>query len=401
MGTFGCMQPATADFFRDSKADLMIRNYYYNRDYRQNNATQSKAAEWAQGFGLNYESGFFNAGPVGIGVDATMMWGIRLDSGRGRSGTGLLPVHNNGDVPSNYAKASAALKLRYSKTEFRYGTQQPRMSVVWPNETRLFTQYFRGFSLISREVDNLSVNIGRFTRNIQRNSSAATDITVTNKSMTGLRPSDKFDYAELKYRWSSNLLTTYTYAHLHHNYHQHYVSLYHILPITEGQSLTSDLRYVRSGHEGQTNIDNKAIHGMLTYRLKGHSVGFGFQKMIGETGFAYLSGTNPDLVNFAQVNDFAGPGEKSWQLRYTFSFAELGFPGLTLMTRYIHGWDLRRPDRSHDEEWERDTYVDYAFQSGPLKNLTIQWRNATMRSDGPGNDLDENRFILTYSLPLL
>lgn len=101
------------------------------------------------------------------------------------------------------------------------------------------------------------------------------------------------------------------------------------------------------------------------------------------------------------MNDFANPGEKSWQLRYTYDFATLGIPGLTFMTRYLSGRDIRRVDGSKGEEWERDIYVDYVFQSGLLKNLSLQWRNAVLRNDGSGNDLDENRLIVTYTMPLL
>ncbi|MFO7073743.1 OprD family outer membrane porin, partial [Pseudomonas aeruginosa] len=37
--------------------------------------------------------------------------------------------------------------------------------------------------------------------------------------------------------------------------------------------------------------------------------------------------------------------------------------------------------------------------SGPMKNFGVRWRNATVRSDGAG-ELDENRLILSYTLPL-
>ncbi|HCH77377.1 MAG TPA: hypothetical protein DFM08_12820, partial [Pseudomonas sp.] len=39
------------------------------------------------------------------------------------------------------------------------------------------------------------------------------------------------------------------------------------------------------------------------------------------------------------------------------------------------------------------------IQSGPLKNLGLKLRNATTRSNFQ-SDLDENRFIVSYSLPL-
>jgi hypothetical protein len=53
-------------------------------------------------------------------------------------------------------------------------------------------------------------------------------------------------------------------------------------------------------------------------------------------------------------------------------------------------------------EWERDLTVGYVVQEGSLKNVGLMWRNATWRNDIPGQrDQDENRLILSYSIPLL
>jgi hypothetical protein len=52
-------------------------------------------------------------------------------------------------------------------------------------------------------------------------------------------------------------------------------------------------------------------------------------------------------------------------------------------------------------EWERDTDLVYTFQDGSLKGLNIRLRNATFRSgDGLRTDVDENRLIIGYTLPL-
>jgi len=37
-----------AAFIEDSKASVELRNFYMNRDFRQEGAAQSKAEEWAQ-----------------------------------------------------------------------------------------------------------------------------------------------------------------------------------------------------------------------------------------------------------------------------------------------------------------------------------------------------------------
>ena len=53
---------AYAEFIQDSKASLDLRNFYMNRDFRQTNAPQNKADEWAQGFVLRLESGYTGPG---------------------------------------------------------------------------------------------------------------------------------------------------------------------------------------------------------------------------------------------------------------------------------------------------------------------------------------------------
>ena len=66
------------------------------------------------------------------------------------------------------------------------------------------------------------------------------------------------------------------------------------------------------------------------------------KRMSGDTGFAYVNGSDAYLVNFVQINDFANKDERSWQARYDYNFAALGIPGLTFMTRYL----VRRQHRS-------------------------------------------------------
>ena len=107
------------------------------------------------------------------------------------------------------------------------------------------------------------------------------------------------------------------------------------------------------------------------------------------------------------MRDFAAQDEKSWQVRYDYNFAGLGIPGLNLMTRYVKGSDIHMgynangTKKSTGNEWERDTDIGYTFQEGPLKNLGVKWRNSTVRSDISVGKVDENRLIVSYTIPLL
>ncbi len=88
--------PASAAFVEDSKASIDLRNFYMNRDFRSGTG-QSKAEEWAQGFMLKMESGYTD-GPIGFGVDAIGLLGVKLDSSPDRVGTGIL--QSDRDAPT-------------------------------------------------------------------------------------------------------------------------------------------------------------------------------------------------------------------------------------------------------------------------------------------------------------
>ncbi|MCY1535095.1 Porin-like protein NicP [compost metagenome] len=71
------------------------------------------------------------------------------------------------------------------------------------------------------------------------------------------------------------------------------------------------------------------------------------------------------------------------------------------MTRYVDGRNARTASGDDGEEWERDSDLAYVVQSGPLKGVSLRWRNVTFRSgNGLTTDLDENRLILGYTLAL-
>lgn len=405
LGTGFCLsQAAQADFIEDSKANLELRNFYFNRDFRQDGAAQSKQDEWAQGFLLRYESGY-TAGTIGVGVDAIGLLGLKLDSSPDRAGSGLLPRGRSAprEAADDYSQLGLTAKLKASNSVLKVGTLIPKLPTTLANDSRLLPQTFQGAHLNSSEFAGLTLDAGRLTQVSLRDSSNSEDMTITTggaKRIVASGTSDQFDFAGLSYKWNDQLTTGYNYGKLDNLYSQHLVNLTHVLPISAGQALKTDLRYGRSNDEGRSNVDNRALGAMFTYSLGGHAFGLGYQKMSGDTGFAYIGGTDAFLVNFVQIGDFANADERSWQARYDYNFAALGVPGLTFMTRYLTGDNISLASGAEGKEWERNTDIAYVIQDGALKNLGVKWRNATVRSTNFGNDLDENRLIVSYSLPL-
>ncbi|NER60788.1 OprD family porin [Pseudomonas sp. MAFF212428] len=390
--------PAMADFIGDSHARVELRNHYINRDFRQDNAPQSKAEEWAQGFTAKFESGF-TEGPVGVGVDAMGQLGIKLDSSRDRRGTGLLPYGRNSLEPADdYSELGLTAKLRASKSVLRLGTLQPTLPVVVYNDTRLLAASFQGGLLTGQEIDGLTVNAGRLTKANLRDSSSRDDIGY------GAASSDRFDFGGGTYAFTPQLNLTYYYAQLEQIYRQQFVGLVHTQPLGEGLSLRSDLRYFDSrgdGAERAGRIDNRNANGMFTLASGAHKVSATFQQMSGDSAFPFLNGGDPYTVNLVTYNTYTRAGIDSWQLRYDYDFVALGVPGLTFMTRYTDGRHARTATVDNGRERERDTDITYVVQSGPLKNVSLRWRNVTFRSgNGLTTDLDENRLIIGYTLAL-
>jgi len=393
----GLAAPAAhADFIADSRANLELRNFYVNSDNRQDGVEQSKAEEWAQGFLLKVESGF-TEGTVGVGVDALGLLGVKLDSSPERAGSGLLPGGYNDRAPDDYSNLGMTAKLRVSKSTLRVGTLIPKLPTILPNDTRLLPQTFRGAQLTSEEIDGLTLNAGRLTENSLRSEAGYEDMIMS--GVAGGRQTDKFDFGSASYRWNEDLTTAYSYGRLDGNYKQHIVNLTHVAALGDGQSFKSDLRYARSTSDGNATVDNKAFGAMFTYSLSGHSFGLAYQKMSGDTAYPFINGSDAFLVNYVMIAPtFANADERSWQARYDYNFAAMGIPGLTLMARYISGDNFGPGGDS--KEWERDTDLAYVIQSGALKNLGLKWRNGTYRASG-GRKIDQNRLILSYSIPLM
>ncbi|MFQ7901724.1 OprD family porin [Stutzerimonas degradans] len=397
--------PANAAFIEDSKASVDLRNFYMNRDFRSGDG-QSKAEEWAQGFMLKMESGY-TEGPIGFGLDAIGLLGVKLDSSPDRVGTGILQSDREAPnrAQNDYGSAGLTAKARLSQTTLHVGTMQPLIPVLMRNDSRLLPQTFRGAWLQSKEIDGLTLDVGRLDRVNQRNSSDNEEMTAFNGGLRNIRfgrqtTSDEFLFAGGRYTWTPELSSSYYYGGLDGIYKEHNLGLLHVLPLGDKQSLKTDLRYVRQTDDGGSNVDADTFGAMFTYRLGGHAFGAGYQQVSGETGFAYIAGSDNSLLNLVQINDFGNEDERSWQVRYDYDFAALGIPGLTLMTRYLSGDNVDRgAGAGEGKTWERNTDLAYVFQSGPLKNLGLKLRNATTRSNFQ-NDLDENRVIISYSVPL-
>ncbi|MEE4740893.1 OprD family porin [Pseudomonas alliivorans] len=390
-------------FIEDSKLKLQLRNVYFNENFRDEHGLSTRAAltaksertEWAQGLLLDYQSGF-TQGVLGFGFDASGLLGIKLDSGKGRSGTGLLPVHSDGRAADEFSSLGAAAKVRLARTIVKYGSLLPRTPVLVYNDARLLPQVYQGTQFTSTDIENLTLTGGRLDQFKLRDSSDSRSIIPDGFSGKG----SDFSYVGGDYRLGKDVRLSYFYGELEEFYRQQFASIQHDLTLGSGV-LTSDLRYFRSVDAGAARsgkIDNDMLSGQLTYALSGHSVGAGYQVLSGDAGLPYISGATVYSFSNVGIGKFIEEDEKTWMVSYGYDFARLGAPGLTFSTRYLRG-NNEKSGPAQLREWERDAEIAYVVQGGTFKGLGVKLRNYVYRSDF-ARGRDSNRLYLTYDIAL-
>ncbi|MGG5870775.1 OprD family porin [Pseudomonas peli] len=395
-------QAAEEGFIDGSSATLTARNYYFSRDFSDivGPSQQSRAEEWAQGFILNFKSGY-TEGPVGFGVDAIGLLGIKLDSGRGRVNTGLLPVQEAAD---DYSRLGVTGKLRISKTELKVGELQPNLPVLTFSDIRLLPPSYQGVNLSSSEIAGLTLQAGHLNSTSLRNEAGDEKMI----AMLGHLPqrgavSDAFNYAGGDYAFNAGRSTASAwYGQLEDIYNQRFLGLKHSQPLG-AWTLGANLGYYDAQEDGDRllgDIDNQAFFSLLSAKHGGHTFYLGYQAMYGDSAFPRVFANVTPLGNEVPTYEFASADERSWQVRYDYDFSALGVPGLIAGVRYIKGDNVDTGRGFEGKDFERDLDIGYVVQSGGLKGLGVRVRNVTARSNYR-SDIDENRLIFNYTWNLL
>ena len=389
-------------FVEGASATLYNRTVYFNRDFRDN-VGQSKREETATSFLLNFESGY-TQGPIGFGADVMAQEGIKLDSGRGRSGTGLLPVDSNGRAKAEYMEIRGALKMAIlDDTVLRYGLHMLTNPVINYDDARMLPSHYEGYSITNSSIDGLFVEAGRMTDRGERNTSSEND--------GGLLLDEDLTYAGGSYNFTDNFSVSLYGAKSEESYNRAFAGFDWTIPLTEGTSLNTNFTYYDTSDENAADdgtlagqYDNQAASLALTLNAGNHAFGVAYQQMDGDGRYQYTD-SEIYLANSVQYADFNAVDEKSYQARYDYDFAGLGIPGLSFMTRYIAGTDINTTAEGigRDSRWERDSELRYIVPAGFFEGVDIRWRNATVRQDAAldGGDVDENRLIVGYTWTLL
>ena len=428
-------QPALADdpwadvstYFQQGALSGVTRNFYLNRDFRNGGANRRPGtvngyrAEWAQGLTLDYISAF-TPGVVGLGFDAHLYAGLKLDSGRGKTGTNLLHVRNDGEVADEYSVGGGALKLKVGETVLKYGSMELRTSPVFFTDGgsgRLLPQTVTAWQLTNRDLQPLTFDAAHITAG-KAPSENRNDSTL--RSLYGATETDTVDYLSLNYEQGAvkGYLSTQRAEDL---WRQDYLGFRYLPALVEGLTPTLNFSLYRTVDIGAANggpIDNLTWSFAPGVKFGAHSIMLAYQKVQGDTPFDYMAfrdgqTTVAQLANNVQLSDFNAPNDRSWQVRYDYDFTARGVPGLKFMIRYIQGQGGKgsniAPESSYyslgyqdgGRHWERNIEMQYVVQSGPAKNLSLRARYGVHRGNSaePRGDMDEIRLITEFPFKLL
>ncbi|AYC32172.1 OprD family porin [Pseudomonas cavernae] len=415
-------QSDSKGFAEDSSLTLLNKNFAFYRNFKNNPGGQNYRNEWAHGISAMYESGF-TQGTVGFGVDTHAMLGIKLNSGGGTRGTGLLPIGSDGKAQDDYSYAGGAVKAQISNTVLKYGNLFPTAPVFAIGTARLFPSSAEGFQLTSGEIENLTLDAGHFTSTRDGNASTNRDGSIAlSYDFAGVIDARNADYVGGTYGVNDNLSFTLYASEFEDVWRQYYGNANYNIPLSDDQALNFDFNAYRTLDEGRADagdIDNTTFSLAAAYSLGAHKFTLAYQRVNGDEPFDYLSmggfnsGDSIFLANSVQYSDFNAPNERSWQARYDLNMAEYGVPGLSFMGRYVSGDDIdgtkMDPNGIYagnfgdgsDKHWERNLEAKYVVQEGSAKDLSFRIRHATHRATSFDSDLDEVRVIIEYPLEVL
>ena len=407
-------QAESKGFQEDSKASVLLRNAFINRDKKHGSSDQS---EWGQAFIGKFSSGF-TQGTVGVGVDAFGLYAVRLDGGKGRNdGPGIdffKPSEGaQTNSPHNLARAGASIKFRVSNTVLTYGDQMPTLPVLNYDDGRLLPESFTGTSITSKEIEGLELTAGRFTQEARKSAEG--------RDSGGLKSINVFGG---KYAITKNFTAALYTSDIEDVMKKHYLGLNYVHAIADDQSLTLDFNGYKSSidkkyvDKAELTGDNNTIWSLAaTYAFGPHSLTLAHQRSTGDTGYQYGwyqnnragvgdGGSTIFLAN-SYWSDFNAEDERSWQIGYGLDFGAFGVPGLTYNVAYVRGDNINTHGAGEGKEREIFNQFKYVVQEGPAKDLSVKLRGSFLRTSesvrrsGYNDDGNEVRVFVEYPISIL
>ncbi|WP_133646188.1 OprD family outer membrane porin [Paraburkholderia flava] len=409
-------QAKSNGFIADSHLNLQFRNY---SDYLEIKDTLHRHA-WIQGVQANYESGY-TQGLIGLGVDASLFGALKLDGGKGAGN--MVHVSPGGGGSNQLAWAYPGMydiKGRISETVVKYGLQIVANPFLEPHDNRALPPTFLGVSLVSKDVKDMSIEAGSFTKTNARGETYLRSMTT---SYGGVK-FNRLSYVGGSWDYAPNG-TLSLYADQADNVWRQYFA-----SVTQSIGDPSTIKWtglanIYSTHDTgdslEGHINSNAYSLSISAQHGAHSLLLGFQQVLGDQFFDYVNETNGIYLTNSMDVDYNAPHEKSLQLRYSVDGKYLGVPGFKAMLWGLTGWGADASAEAaanastsspfHDLYWKNGEPVhgrhheigfipSYTLQSGRFKDTKITFIAMWHVAQAHYSDSNNMEYRLVVNVPI-
>ena len=394
---FASEQSESKGLIEDAEGSVLFRTGFIDRD-RKNVDPGVDTRSAAQTAMVKLETGF-TQGTVGIGAGIIGDWSFKLGP-NDHSGNNMIPRDENGHPHDQWTRGGGFVKARVSNTTATYGTQVLDIPVFASNTARLVPEYFTGVLVESKEIENLDIIAGKFTKN-QMSDQISTDGNDLKRAYVW----------GAKYQFNDALNASYYGLDNEDRLDRHYINTNYTQALANDSSLTYDFSGYYTKFDKQANdrlysyigsadssYNNKIWALSATYATGPHSVMLAYQQNDGNVGYdygGYSDGFQSIYLPNSYLSDFIGNKEKSAQIQYNLNFKEYGIPGLNWTSAYVYGWNIHASEAvkqgdtviarvetaDNAKEHEFFNQVKYTVQSGLAKDASLRLRYSHYRAD--------------------
>ena len=388
----------TPAFFRDTKLDLNIRTYYFDRE----NCDDSKSVAWTLGGALSYQSGWFLDR---FGLGTVFYTSQKLLGPPNQDGTLLLKPgqESYAVVGQIYGRVKVFEDNFINLYRYQYNTP-----FINQNDDRMTPNTFEGYTFNGayRGKDgapSFNYGFGYIDKIKPQNSDRF--ISMSEVAGSDLKRGVFVGGGRVSYR-------DFTFGAIDY-YSNDIINIFY----TEGTyklAVTDRLGFLFSAQfTDQRSVGQDLLKGFsFSTNQVGVKSDISYRSAILTLGYTHTSkgadmqspwGGYPGYTS-VQVQDFNRAGENAFMAELSYNFRRFGLEGITAYALFVHAWGRVDPSTkaSVPNENEFDADLQWQPQWKFLKGLWFRVRYGMVHQyQAPQNTLNDFRVIVNYDFPLL
>jgi hypothetical protein len=378
-------------FWRDTKLDLRLRSYYFERDRDH----EPDSLAWTVGGWLAYRSGLWRER---VGIGATLYTTQRLYGPDRKPGSGLLkPVQQSFTV-----LGEAFVDLRATRqANVRLFRQTFDLPYVNKQDTRMVPNTFEAYLLADTKDSRFNYVLGHVTK-IKKISSD--EFVYMSEAAGAEGTNDGVSLIGARYTLSPTANVGAIDHYGHDTFNTFYAEATGTWELSGGVGGRISGQYtnqqsIGAALTGKFSTSHLGLKGDLSY---GSAVATLAYTQTGDGGGMRKPWGSSPSYNSVIVEDFDRAGEKAWHLGLSYDFAPIGWNGLSGFVSYTSGDTPDSGRNASSDQDELDLTIDMKPPAGMLQGLWLRARAAFVDQHGAGaRDVADYRLILNYELPLL